>query len=87
MMLISIRKEDSDEMIMQKEMKIEEQLEAMKSLTDKHACLENEISEMRIVMESTREGLQKEQAKNDIKDSRIEVGIYQVILSYVSIAK
>ena len=59
----------------------------MKSLTDKHACLENEISEMRIVMESTREGLQKEQAKNDIKDSRIEVGIYQVILSYVSIVK
>ena len=59
----------------------------MKSLTDKHACLENEISEMRIVMESTREGLQKEQAKNDIKDSRIEVGIYQVILSYVPIVK
>merc|ERR1712045_1111592 len=54
------------------EMKIEEQLEAMKSLKKKHACLENEISEMRIVMESTREGLQKEQAKNDIKDSRIE---------------
>ena len=72
MMLISIRKEDSDEMIMQKEMKIEEQLEAMKSLTDKHACLENEISEMRIVMESTREGLKKEQAKNDMKDSTIE---------------
>jgi hypothetical protein len=59
-------------MIMQKEMKIEEQLEAMKSLTDKHACLENEISEMRIVMESTREGLKKEQAKNDMKDSTIE---------------
>ena len=53
----------------------------MKSLKNKHACLENEISEMRIVMESTREGLQKEQAKNDIKDSRIEVGIYQVLLS------
>ena len=59
----------------------------MKSLKNKHACLENEISEMRIVMESTREGLQKEQAKNDIKDSRIEVGIYQVILSYVPIVK
>ena len=44
----------------------------MKSLTDKHACLENEISEMRIVMESTREGLKKEQAKNDMKDSTIE---------------
>ena len=37
MVLINIRKEDSDEMIMQKEMKIEEQLEAMKSLTDKPA--------------------------------------------------
>ena len=50
----------SDEMVMQKEMKIEEQLMAMKSLMDKHACLENEISEMIIVMESTREGLQIE---------------------------
>ena len=34
--------------------------------------MENEISEMRIVMESTREGLKKEQAKNDMKDSTIE---------------
>ena len=81
MKLISIREKERDEMIRQKERKIEEQLEAMKSLKIKHACLEKEISEMRIVMESTREGLQKEQAKNDIKDSRIEVGIYQVILS------
>ena len=48
----------------------------MKSLKNKHAFFENEISEMRIVMESTREGLQKEQGKNDIKDSRIEVGFY-----------
>lgn len=87
MKLISIREKERDEMIWQKERKSEEQLEAMKSLKNKHACLENEISEMRIVMESTREGLQKEQAKNDIKDSRIEVGIYQVILSYVSIVK
>ena len=59
-------------MIMQKEMKIEEQLEAMKSLTDKHTGLENEISGMRIVMQSTREDLKKEQAKNDMKDSTIE---------------
>ena len=56
-------------------------MEAMKSLKNKHAFFENEISEMRIVMESTREGLKKEQAKNDMKDSRIEVGIYQVILT------
>ena len=81
MKLISIREKERDEMIRQKERKIEEQLEAMKSLKNKHACLENEISEMRIVMESTREGLQKEQAKNDIKDSRIEVRVYQVILT------
>ena len=56
-------------------------MEAMKSLKNKHSFFENEISEMRIVMESTREGLQKEQAKNDMKDSRIEVGVYQVILT------
>ena len=87
MKLISIREKERDEMIWQKERKSEEQLEAMKSLKNKHAFFENEISMMRIVMESTREGLQKEQAKNDIKDSRIEVGIYQVILSYVSIVK
>merc|ERR1739844_771898 len=87
MKLISIKEKERDEMIRQKERKIEEQLKAMKSLEKENACLENEISEMRIVMESTREGLQKEQAKNDIKDSRIEVGIYQVILSYVSIVK
>merc|ERR1739844_557226 len=72
MKLISIREKERDEMIWQKERKSEEQLEAMKSLKNKHACLENEISEMRIVMESTREGLQKEQAKNDMKDSTIE---------------
>ena len=60
MKLISIREKERDEMIWQKERKSEEQLEAMKSLKNKHACLENEISEMRIVMESTREGLQIE---------------------------
>ena len=87
MKLISIREKERDEMIRQKERKIEEQLEAMKSLKNKHAFFENEISEMRIVMESTREGLQKEQGKNDIKDSRIEVGIHQVYLPYVSIVK
>ena len=44
----------------------------MKLLTDKHACLENEIFEMRIVMESTREGLKIGQTKNDMTDSTIE---------------
>ena len=62
-------------------------MEAMKSLKNKHAFFENEISEMRIAMESTRESLQKEQGKNDIKDSRIEVRIHQVYLPYVSIVK
>ena len=60
---------------------------AMKSLKKKHAFFENEISQMRIAMESTREGLQKEEGKNDVKDSRIEVGIHQVYLPYVSIVK
>ena len=41
-------------------------------MKNKHTCLENEISEMRIVMESRREVLKKEQAKNDMKDSTIE---------------
>ena len=47
-------------------------MEAVKSLTDKHACLENEIFEMRIVMESTREGLKIGQTKNDMTDSTVE---------------
>merc|ERR1712021_313644 len=59
-------------MIGQKEMKIEEQLEDMKSLKNKHACLENEISEMRIEMDNTIAGLQNEKLNNDIKDSTIE---------------
>merc|ERR1739844_29035 len=54
------------------EMKIEEQLEAINSLKNKHTSLENEISDMRIVMERTREDLQQEQAKNDTKDATIE---------------
>ena len=64
MKLISIREKERDEMIRQKQRKIEGQLEGMKSLKNKHACLENEISQIWIVMESTREGLKKEQAKN-----------------------
>ena len=60
MKLISIREKERDEMIRQKKRKIEEQLAAMKSMKNKHAFFENEISEMRIVMESTKEGLKKE---------------------------
>merc|ERR1712194_552507 len=47
MKVISIREKERDDMIGQKEMKIEQQLE------DTKACLENEISEMRIVMDSS----------------------------------
>merc|ERR1712194_705261 len=38
----NIREKERDDMIGQKEMNIEEQLEDMKSLKNKHACLENE---------------------------------------------
>ena len=44
----------------------------MKSLKNKHVYLENKMSDMRIVIESTTEGLQKDQAKNGIKNSTIE---------------
>ena len=60
MKLISIREKERNEMIRQKERKFQGQLEAMKSVQNKHTCLENEISEMRMVMESTKEGLQLE---------------------------
>ena len=53
MNLISIREEKSDGVISQKEMKIEEYFEAMKSLRIKHECLENQTSDMKIVMVST----------------------------------
>ena len=50
-------------------MKIEEELETVKSLKSKNTSLEDEICEMRVVMESTAAGLQKEKLNNDIKDS------------------
>ena len=53
-------------------MKIEEELETVKSLKSKNTSLEDEICEMRVVMESTAAGLQKEKLNNDIKDSKIE---------------
>merc|ERR1712238_155761 len=72
MKVISIREKERDDMIGQQEMNFEEQLEDMKSLKNKHACLENEISEMRIEMDNTIAGLQNEKLNNDIKDSTIE---------------
>merc|ERR1712008_209523 len=56
----------------QKEIKIEEQLEDMKSLKNGIACLENEISEMRIEMDNPIAGLEEEEANNKLKDSTIE---------------
>ena len=53
-------------------MKIEEELETVKSLKSKNTSLEDEICEMRVVMENTAAGLQKEKLNNDIKDSEIE---------------
>ena len=69
---MSRREKERDYMIRQKEMKIEEQLDAVRSLKNKQSCLENEISEMRIVMDNKIAGREEEQAKNDIKDSTIE---------------
>merc|ERR1739844_327454 len=72
MKVISMRDEELNEMRKQWDMKIEEQLEAVKSLESKNTSLENEICEMRIVMESTPAGLQQEKLNNDMKDSTIE---------------
>ena len=40
-------------------------------MKNKLACLENNISEMRMLIESTTAGLEEEREKNDIKDSTI----------------
>ena len=69
---MSISKIESNDMIRPKEMKIEEKLDAVRSLKNKQSCLENEISEMRLIMDNKIAGLEEEQAKNDIKDSTIE---------------
>merc|ERR1712194_941998 len=53
-------------------MNIKERLDAVKSLQSKNCCLKNQISDRRILMESTTRGLQEEGVKNDIKDRTIE---------------
>ena len=70
MKLISMRDEELNEMRTQWD--IEEELETVKSLKSKNTSLEDEICEMRVVMESTAAGLQKEKLNNDIKDSKVE---------------
>merc|ERR1712194_461471 len=72
MKVVTRREKESNERIRKKDLKIEEQLEAVNSLKSKIISLKNEISDMRIVMESTTAGLQKERLNNDIKDSTIE---------------
>merc|ERR1712087_716392 len=69
---MSMREKESNEMIRQKEMEIEDHLEAVKSEKTKNTSLQNEISEMRIVMESTTAELQKEKENNDIKNNTID---------------
>merc|ERR1711957_973459 len=72
MKLISIRANESNEMIRQRDMKMEEHLEAVNSLKRESTSLKNEISDMKIAMECTTRGLQEAKTNNDIKDLTIE---------------
>ena len=54
---IRMRDEELNEMRMQWDVKIEIELETMKALKSKNTSLEDEICEMRVVMESTAAGL------------------------------
>ena len=58
--LTSMRGKESNDMIRQRDMKIEEHLEAVKSLKSENSRLKNEISDLRIVVESATVGLQEE---------------------------
>merc|ERR1740139_1702529 len=53
-------------------MKIEEHLEAVKSLKSENSRLKNEISDLSIVVESATVGLQEEKVQNNTKDCVIE---------------
>ena len=57
MKLIRMRDEELNEMRTQWDMKIKIELETMKSFKSKNTSLEDEICEMRVVMESTAAGL------------------------------
>jgi len=50
--LTSMRGKESNDMIRQRDMKIEEHLEAVKSLKSENSRLKNEISDFRILVES-----------------------------------
>jgi len=58
--LTSMRGKESSEMIRQRDTKIEEHLEAVKSLKSENSKLKNEISDFRILVESATVGLQEE---------------------------
>jgi len=55
-------------MIRQRDLKIEEQLDAAKSMKWENARLKNEISDLRIVVESATVRLQEEKVQNNTKD-------------------
>jgi len=57
-MLINIREKESNELMRQKDTKIEEHVEAVLTLKNEKSRLKNEISDLGIVMESTTRGLQ-----------------------------
>ena len=71
-MLINIREKESNELMRQKDTKIEEHVEAVTTLKNDNTRLKNEISDLGIVMESTTRGLQEEKVNNDIKNCKIE---------------
>merc|ERR1712113_1298457 len=70
--VISMREKELDEMRTQWDMKMEEQLEVMKSLNADNITLKDQLLELRIVVESTRAELQEERLSNDTKNSTIE---------------
>jgi len=70
--LVSIIRNASNEMRRHKDMKIEEYLEAMNSLKRENTRLKREISDMRIVMESSTVGLQEEKVEDHMEDCTIE---------------
>merc|ERR1719491_302543 len=72
MNLTSMRGKESNEMIRQRDTKIEEHLEAVKSLKSENSKLKNEISDFRILVESATVRLQEEKEKNNTKDCIIE---------------
>merc|ERR1711983_646466 len=70
--LSSTSKKEICESIRQRDIKIEEQLEAVNSSKNINNNMNSETFDMRIVMESRTVGLQEEKAQNDINNDTIE---------------